>query len=125
LPAGSLLFAGASMPIRDLDAVMRPRCGLRLIGNRGVSGIDGTVSTAVGAALAHQADGGGEAFALLGDLALLHDQNGLLLGPDEPRPNLAIVAGNDDGGGSFSELEQAGQPGSARAFGTRRGRAGG
>ncbi|QOS58023.1 2-succinyl-5-enolpyruvyl-6-hydroxy-3-cyclohexene-1-carboxylic-acid synthase [Thermobifida fusca] len=121
LPAGSLLFAGASMPIRDLDAVMRPRCGLRLIGNRGVSGIDGTVSTAVGAALAHQADGGGEAFALLGDLALLHDQNGLLLGPDEPCPNLTIVVVNNDGGGIFSELEQAGHPDFERVFGTPHG----
>ncbi|TDQ53401.1 2-succinyl-5-enolpyruvyl-6-hydroxy-3-cyclohexene-1-carboxylic-acid synthase [Actinorugispora endophytica] len=121
LPVGSLLFAGSSMPIRDLDAVMRPRCGARVIGNRGASGIDGTVSSAVGAALAHQADGGGGGFALLGDLAMLHDQNGLLIGPGEPRPDLAVVVVNNDGGGIFSGLEQAGHPDFERVFGTPHG----
>ncbi|GAB3496729.1 2-succinyl-5-enolpyruvyl-6-hydroxy-3-cyclohexene-1-carboxylic-acid synthase [Nocardiopsis coralliicola] len=121
IPAGSLLFAGSSMPVRDLDAAMPARCGARIIGNRGASGIDGTVSTAVGAALAHQADGGGPAFALLGDLAVLHDQNGLVLGPQEPRPDLAVVVANNDGGGIFSSLEQAGHPGFERLFGTPHG----
>ncbi|MFC7328583.1 2-succinyl-5-enolpyruvyl-6-hydroxy-3-cyclohexene-1-carboxylic-acid synthase [Marinactinospora rubrisoli] len=121
LPNGSLLFAGSSMPIRDLDATMRVRCGARIIGNRGVSGIDGTVSTAVGAALAHQRDDGGPAAALIGDLALLHDQNGLITGPDEPRPDLALVVVNNDGGGIFSGLEQAGHPDFERVFGTPHG----
>ncbi|WP_026128359.1 2-succinyl-5-enolpyruvyl-6-hydroxy-3-cyclohexene-1-carboxylic-acid synthase [Nocardiopsis halophila] len=121
LPNGSLLFAGSSMPIRDLDAAMASRCGARIIGNRGVSGIDGTVSTAVGAALAHQADGGGGAFALLGDLAVLHDQNGLVIGPGEPRPDLAVMVVNNDGGGIFSGLEQAGHPDFERVFGTPHG----
>ncbi|WP_304455331.1 2-succinyl-5-enolpyruvyl-6-hydroxy-3-cyclohexene-1-carboxylic-acid synthase [Nocardiopsis sp. YSL2] len=120
--AGSLLFAGSSMPIRDLDATMRARCGVRLVGNRGVSGIDGTVSAAIGAALAHQADGtGGQAYALLGDLAMLHDQNGLVIGPGEPRPDLAVVVVNNDGGGIFSGLEQAGHPDFERVFGTPHG----
>ncbi|GAB3463860.1 2-succinyl-5-enolpyruvyl-6-hydroxy-3-cyclohexene-1-carboxylic-acid synthase [Streptomonospora sediminis] len=118
---GSLLFAGSSMPIRDLDAAMHARCGARIMGNRGVSGIDGTVSAAVGAALAHQSEGGGGAYALLGDLALLHDQNGLVLGPGEPRPNLAVVVVNNDGGGIFSGLEQAGHPRFERLFGTPHG----
>lgn len=121
LSAGSLLFAGSSMPIRDLDATMRARCGLRLVGNRGVSGIDGTVSTAIGAALAHQSEGGGHAYALLGDLAVLHDQNGLIIGPGEPRPDLAVVVVNNDGGGIFSGLEQAGHPDFERVFGTPHG----
>ncbi|GAB3723275.1 2-succinyl-5-enolpyruvyl-6-hydroxy-3-cyclohexene-1-carboxylic-acid synthase [Nocardiopsis oceani] len=121
LTEGSLLFAGSSMPIRDLDATMGARCGLRLVGNRGVSGIDGTVSTAVGAALAHQAESAGRAYALLGDLAVLHDQNGLIIGPGEPRPDLAIVVVNNDGGGIFSGLEQAGHPDFERVFGTPHG----
>lgn len=121
LPNSSLLFAGSSMPVRDMDATMEARCGARIIGNRGVSGIDGTVSTAAGAALAHQRIGGGRGYALLGDLALLHDQNGLVIGAEEERPDLTIVVVNNDGGGIFSGLEQAGHPGFERVFGTPHG----
>jgi len=92
-----------------------------VISNRGVAGIDGTVSTAVGAALAHD----GRTIALMGDLTFLHDASGLLIGPGEPRPrDLTIVVANDDGGGIFELLEQ-GDPQYAgvfeRVFGTPHG----
>jgi 2-succinyl-5-enolpyruvyl-6-hydroxy-3-cyclohexene-1-carboxylate synthase len=122
LPAGSLLWAASSMPIRDLDEHMTPRAGLRVLASRGASGIDGTTSAAIGAALAHQAAGGGPAVALIGDLALLHDAPGLFLGPDELRPDLALIVVNNDGGGIFSTLEPAAYPGPfERVFATPHG----
>ncbi|MGH3916661.1 MAG: thiamine pyrophosphate-dependent enzyme, partial [Pseudonocardiaceae bacterium] len=111
LPTGALLLLGSSNPIRDVSLAARPRPGLRVLANRGVAGIDGTVSTATGAALAHDGPG----YALLGDLTFLHDTNGLLIGPDEARPDLTVVVVNDQGGGIFGLLEQ-GAPQHAEAF---------
>lgn len=122
LPPGALLWVASSMPVRDLDRHMVRRPDLRVLASRGVSGIDGLVSSAIGAALAHQAAGGGPAAALLGDLALVHDSPGLLLGPAEPRPDLCLIVVNNDGGGIFSALEQAAFPDSfERVFGTAHG----
>jgi 2-succinyl-5-enolpyruvyl-6-hydroxy-3-cyclohexene-1-carboxylate synthase len=115
MPGGSMLLAAASMPIRDLDQTMHPRRGIRILANRGASGIDGLVSTAIGAALAH----GNRAYALLGDLAFLHDQNGLIIGPQDRRPDLALVVVNNSGGGIFSLLPQSAFPEPfERVFGT-------
>ncbi|GAW48858.1 MULTISPECIES: 2-succinyl-5-enolpyruvyl-6-hydroxy-3-cyclohexene-1-carboxylic-acid synthase [unclassified Nocardioides] len=121
LPAGGLLIVGASSPIRDLDLMVpRYEVGARrkVIANRGLSGIDGTVSTAIGAALARDSS---RALALMGDVTFLHDSNGLVIGPDEPVPDLMIVVVNDDGGSIFAMLEQ-GDPAYAdrydRLFGT-------
>ncbi len=106
LPAGGLLFIGSSSPIRDLDLVARPYpVGERrlLIANRGLAGIDGVLSSAIGAALVRESS---RAIAYVGDLTFLHGSNGLLIGPGEPRPDLTIVVVNDDGGSIFSTLEQ-------------------
>jgi 2-succinyl-5-enolpyruvyl-6-hydroxy-3-cyclohexene-1-carboxylate synthase len=122
LPASALLWVASSMPARDLDRNMAPRADIRVLASRGASGIDGLVSAAIGAALAHQAAGGGPAVALLGDLALLHDAPGLMLGSEEPRPDLCLIVVNNDGGGIFSMLEQAAFPGPfERVFGTPHG----
>jgi 2-succinyl-5-enolpyruvyl-6-hydroxy-3-cyclohexene-1-carboxylate synthase len=117
LPDGAQMVVGSSNPVRDVSLAAAPRPGLTLLSNRGVAGIDGTVSTAVGAALAHD----GPAYALMGDLTLLHDTTGLVIGPDEPRPDLTIVVLNDSGGGIFGLLEQGAPEHSAafeRVFGT-------
>jgi 2-succinyl-5-enolpyruvyl-6-hydroxy-3-cyclohexene-1-carboxylate synthase len=111
LPRGAQLVLGSSNPVRDVALAAVPRPDLTVLCNRGVAGIDGTVSTAIGAALVHD----GPAYALLGDLTLLHDTTGLVIGPDEPRPDLTIVVLNDAGGGIFGLLEQ-GAPEHAAAF---------
>jgi 2-succinyl-5-enolpyruvyl-6-hydroxy-3-cyclohexene-1-carboxylate synthase len=122
LPGGALLWAASSMPVRDLDLHLTGRADLRILASRGASGIDGLVSSAMGAALAHQAAGGGPAAALLGDIAFVHDSPGLMLGPDEPRPDLCLVVVSNDGGGIFSTLEQARFPAAfERVFGTPHG----
>ncbi|MBA2695686.1 MAG: 2-succinyl-5-enolpyruvyl-6-hydroxy-3-cyclohexene-1-carboxylic-acid synthase [Actinobacteria bacterium] len=121
LAEGDTLVLGSSNPPRDLDLAGdgASRGRRTVVGNRGLAGIDGMVSTAIGAALA--APAGSRTVALLGDLTFLHDSNGLLIGPDEPRPDLTIVVVNDDGGGIFATLEH-GAPERAddfeRVFGT-------
>jgi 2-succinyl-5-enolpyruvyl-6-hydroxy-3-cyclohexene-1-carboxylate synthase len=98
---GSTLVVAASNSIRDVDLAGRP-LGVRTISNRGLAGIDGTVATAEGVALAT-----GPTRLLLGDLAFLHDANALLPVPGETRPDLTVVVLNDDGGGIFETLEHA------------------
>ncbi len=115
VPPEGLLFIGSSNPIRDLDLVARPyTVGERrlIIANRGLAGIDGVLSSAIGAALARTSS---RSIAYVGDLTFLHGSNGLLIGPAEPRPDLTIVVANDDGGSIFSTLEQ-GAPEYAATF---------
>jgi 2-succinyl-5-enolpyruvyl-6-hydroxy-3-cyclohexene-1-carboxylate synthase len=124
LPPGGQLYVGASNPIRDLDLMAAHyEVGRRrkVLANRGLSGIDGTVSSAIGAALTRP---GARNLLLVGDVTFLHDMTALVIGPDEPRPDLTVVVVNDDGGSIFAVLEQ-GDPSYAdryeRLFGTPHG----
>ncbi|WP_374968103.1 2-succinyl-5-enolpyruvyl-6-hydroxy-3-cyclohexene-1-carboxylic-acid synthase [Terrabacter sp. BE26] len=105
--AHTTLVVGSSNPVRDLDVMATPWPPLEhrfVVGNRGLAGIDGMVSTAVGIALGRPR--AARTIAYVGDLTFLHDTNGLLVGPSEPRPDLTFVVLNDDGGAIFSTLEQ-------------------
>lgn len=96
------LVLGSSNPIRDADLIASPGWHpLEVYANRGLAGIDGTISTATGIALAT----GIPTRLLLGDLTFLHDAGGLLLGPGEEEADLQIVVLNDAGGGIFGLLE--------------------
>ena len=90
------------MPIRDIEWFGAPRIGLRVHANRGANGIDGVVSTAVGVALAT----GQPTTLLIGDIALLHDSNGMLNLANR-NIDLRIVVIDNNGGGIFSFLPQA------------------
>lgn len=114
LPEGAALFVGNSMPIRDLDSFfLTNEKSIKVIANRGANGIDGTVSTALGAGLYSQ-----PLYLVVGDLTFFHDLNGLiaakLFGID-----ITIIVINNNGGGIFSFLPQAQQPKNfERLFGT-------
>jgi 2-succinyl-5-enolpyruvyl-6-hydroxy-3-cyclohexene-1-carboxylate synthase len=102
------LVLGASRLIRVADGAV-PGKRIRVIANRGLAGIDGTVSTAVGVAAGIDPGArAGTVRVLLGDLALLHDAGALLATPDEPAPRLPVIVGNDGGGTLFDSLEVAG-----------------
>ena len=122
-PHDRLVF-GASRLIRDADRAV-PGRRITVHANRGLAGIDGTVATSLGIAIASQFSGSGEdgatdasapansartgvTRALVGDLTLLHDVGSLLLGAGEPRPRIQLIVGNDGGGTIFDALEVAG-----------------
>jgi 2-succinyl-5-enolpyruvyl-6-hydroxy-3-cyclohexene-1-carboxylate synthase len=105
-PHDRLVF-GSSRLVRVADQVL-PGKKVPVHANRGLAGIDGTVATATGIAVASQAGGGpGVTRVLLGDLALLHDVGALLLPPQEQEPRIQVIVGNDGGGTIFDGLEVA------------------
>lgn len=118
LPDDGTLVVSSSMPVRDVEWFAAPRAGGAVHANRGANGIDGVVSTAVGVALA-----GAPTTALVGDVAFLHDTNGLL-GASRRDLDLTVVVVDNDGGGIFSFLPPAAALAPAtfdRLFGTPHG----
>jgi 2-succinyl-5-enolpyruvyl-6-hydroxy-3-cyclohexene-1-carboxylate synthase len=110
LPTGTSLFISSSRPIRDIEGFAEPRSGVETFANRGLAGIDGNISTALGIASQRSAT-----IAVLGDLGFLHDVTGLIHNEDI---NLKIFVINNNGGGIFSTLSQRGVEGFEEVFGT-------
>jgi 2-succinyl-5-enolpyruvyl-6-hydroxy-3-cyclohexene-1-carboxylate synthase len=110
LPSDTSLFISSSRPIRDIEGFAEPRSGLETFANRGLAGIDGNISTALGIASQRNAT-----VAVLGDLGFLHDVTGLIHNEDI---NLKIFVINNNGGGIFSTLSQRGVEGFEEVFGT-------
>ncbi|MGX5681047.1 2-succinyl-5-enolpyruvyl-6-hydroxy-3-cyclohexene-1-carboxylic-acid synthase [Schumannella luteola] len=98
------LVLGASRLIREADKVLSGK-RITVHANRGLAGIDGTISTALGIALS--STDRGTTRALVGDLTFLHDVGALLFGEGEERPRIQVIVGNDGGGTIFDALEVA------------------
>ena len=107
------LFISSSRPVRDFESFAVPRSGLNTYANRGLAGIDGNISTALGIATQHS-----ESYAVIGDLAFLHDISALA---NPTQDNLTIIVVDNDGGGIFSTLGQRGSKGFETIFGTPHG----
>ena len=110
LPTGASLFVASSRPIRDFEGFAHPRKGIHVFANRGLAGIDGNISTALGIAARSE-----KTFAVLGDLAFLHDVSAL---SHTSNPDLRLFVIDNNGGGIFSTLPQAGVDGFEKIFGT-------
>ena len=101
LGAADTLVIGSSSPVRDLDLAPISAEPPMVYANRGLAGIDGTISTAIGVGLVVERP----THALVGDETFLHDTTGLIVGRHEQRPDLRILVANDNGGAIFATLE--------------------
>ena len=110
---GTAIYISSSRPIRDIEGFARARSGVETFANRGLAGIDGNISTALGIAANRK-----ETIAVLGDLSFLHDLTGLI---NKEKINLKIYVINNDGGGIFSTLPARGANGFEKVFGTPHG----
>jgi len=110
LPDGAALFIGSSRPVRDIEAFAQPRTGVAVFANRGLAGIDGNISTAFGISTQFK-----RSYSILGDLTFLHDLSALA---NPIRSDHTVIVIDNNGGGIFSTLPQAGVDGFEKIFGT-------
>lgn len=110
LPDECALFIGSSRPVRDVEAFATPRSGVTTFANRGLAGIDGNISCAFGIA-----EKFARTFAILGDITFLHDLSALV---NPSSANLTVFVIDNNGGGIFNTLPQAGVDGFEKIFGT-------
>ncbi len=110
IPSGTTIFISSSRPIRDIEGFAAARSGVETFANRGLAGIDGNISTALGIASQRE-----RTIAILGDLSFLHDLTGLI---HDEKINLTFVVINNNGGGIFSTLSHRGVAGFETIFGT-------
>ena len=110
IPEGAALFVGSSRPVRDIEAFAKPRSGIYTFANRGLAGIDGNISCAFGIAEKYE-----RSYAIMGDITFLHDISALI---NPSTANLTIFIIDNNGGGIFSTLAQAGVDGFEKIFGT-------
>jgi 2-succinyl-5-enolpyruvyl-6-hydroxy-3-cyclohexene-1-carboxylate synthase len=121
-PLGAHVVVASSMAIRHVDRHAPMREDLVWHANRGVAGIDGNVSTALGVAVATAATTGAPVVAIVGDLALLHDANAWLLDAAVDGLDVTVVVLDDDGGTIFDLLPPGAFPAQRRLFATPHGR---
>jgi len=110
IPSSTALFISSSRPIRDIEGFAAARSGVETFANRGLAGIDGNISTALGIASVRK-----ECVAVIGDLGFLHDLTGLI---QNEEINLRIFVIDNNGGGIFSTLNARGSAGFETVFGT-------
>ncbi len=110
IPSSTALFISSSRPIRDIEGFAAARSGVETFANRGLAGIDGNISTALGIASVRK-----ECVAVIGDLGFLHDLTGLI---QNEEINLRIFVIDNNGGGIFSTLNARGSKGFETVFGT-------
>jgi len=110
IPSDAALFVGSSRPVRDIEAFASPRDRVHTFANRGLAGIDGNISCAFGIAEKFE-----RSYAILGDLTFLHDISALV---NPSSANLTVFVVDNNGGGIFSTLPQAGVEGFEKIFGT-------
>jgi 2-succinyl-5-enolpyruvyl-6-hydroxy-3-cyclohexene-1-carboxylate synthase len=113
MPDYSALFVGSSRPVRDIEAFAQPRSGIHVYANRGLAGIDGNISTAFGISTRFE-----RTYSIIGDLTFLHDLSALA---NSLQSHHTIFIIDNNGGGIFSTLPQAGVDGFEKIFGTPHG----